>query len=535
MIRITQIKLDFRHSEKQLINLLAKILKVSSSQIKEYNIFRRSIDARRSSAIFFIYTVDVLVENETQLLKKHQNNNRISLTPDCTYRHVSVPSDKSHLQPVIIGTGPAGLFAGLILAQLNLRPILIERGKPVENRLKDVYAFWKTGQLQSESNVQFGEGGAGTFSDGKLTTQIKDKNNRCRKVLTEFVKAGAPQEILSQSKPHIGTDILVGVVRSIRNTIISHGGQFKFNTKLEQLNINGDKLVSAKLSTGEEIPAEHLVLAIGHSARDTFQMLNDTGVKIIPKPFSIGVRIEHPQEMIDKQQFGAFAGDPRLPKADYKLVHHCANGRSVYTFCMCPGGEVIASSSELETVVTNGMSRYSRNKPNANSALLVNVNTEDFPSDHPLAGIEFQRIWERKAFRLAGSNYNAPAQTVGDFLDGIPTRDFGHIKPSYTPAVTPTDIALCLPDYVTSSLREAIVHLDKKLSGFADPAAVLTAIESRSSSPVRILRDENCRSISIKGVYPAGEGAGYAGGIVSAAVDGIKVAESIAANLSKKM
>ncbi len=528
--------MDFRHTEDQLLKLLAKILQINPENVIFYRIARRSIDARKTSKIFFIYTVDVQLKNEDSILEKFIDNPRFSKTPDTDYRHVTKPFKKSPKKPVIIGTGPAGLFAGLILAQLKLKPILIERGKPVEKRLKDVYRFWKTGKLNPESNVQFGEGGAGTFSDGKLTTRIKDKNNRLNKVLEEFVKAGAPEEILCLKKPHIGTDNLVKVVRNIRKTIQNLGGRIHFESKFTDMKIKNNNLEAIKLHGGTEIKTDQLILAIGHSARDTFEMLHQKGINLQPKPFSIGVRIEHLQEMIDKVQFGKFAGDPRLGKADYKLVHHCKNNRSVYTFCMCPGGEVIASSSETGSVVTNGMSRFSRNKPNANSALLVNVTPDDFPSDHPLAGIEFQRIWEKKAYTLAGSNYFAPAQKVGDFLKNRQTGSFEKINPTYTPKVTPTDLSSCLPEYVNFALKEAIPALDKKLKGFADPEAVLTALESRSSSPVRILRDKETRqSISIKGVYPAGEGAGYAGGIVSAAVDGIKAAEQVALEISKNM
>jgi hypothetical protein len=461
------------------------------------------------------------------------------------------------------------LFAALALAQAGAKPILIERGKDVVRRVKDVQTFWKDGTLNPESNVPFGEGGAGTFSDGKLTTQIKDKHNRVRKVLEELVAAGAPEEILWQAKPHIGTDNLVRVVKHLREKILSLGGQVRFETKLTGLVVKDHRITGAVVSrvqgnagfqpalntaqagclrsVTETIATDGLVLALGHSARDTFEMLHQAGVTMELKPFSIGVRIEHPQALIDTAQYGKFAGHPRLGAADYKLVHHCQNGRSAYTFCMCPGGEVIAASSEPGGIVTNGMSVYRRNRPNANSALLVGVTPEDFVKfsildagpqiengklkmenkNTPLAGIAFQRHWEQKAFAVGGRNYFAPVQLVGDFLNRKPSLYLGQIIPSYTPGVTPCDLAETLPAFVIETLRLAIPEMDKKLRGFAMPEAVMTAVESRSSCPLRILRDESFQSVSVRGLYPAGEGAGYAGGIISAAVDGLKIAEAL--------
>ena len=441
-----------------------------------------------------------------------------------------MPATKHKDIPVIVGSGPCGLMAALVLAQAGLKPVLIERGKDVVSRVKDVQAFWQHGTLNPESNVPFGEGGAGTFSDGKLTTQIKDKHNRVRKVLDEFVAAGAPEEILYQARPHIGTDNLVRVVKHIRETILSLGGQVRFETKLTGITIKDGRVTGAIVNDGETIATDTLILALGHSARDTFEMLHTTGVAMEAKPFSIGVRIEHPQSLIDTAQYGTFAGHPKLGAADYKLVHHCNNGRAAYTFCMCPGGQVIAASSEPGGIVTNGMSAYRRNRTNANSALLVGITPEDFASTEPLAGIAFQRLWEQKAFEIGGKNYFAPVQCVGDFLESKASSSLGQVTPSYTPGVTPCDLVECLPTFVTETLRSAIPQLEKKLRGFAMRDAVMTAVESRSSSPVRILRDETFQSVSIGGLYPGGEGAGYAGGIISSAVDGIKIAEAVCAD-----
>ncbi len=524
MIRLKDLMLPCGHSDVMLEKLICGLLKIRPGAIAGINIVKKSVDARNKANILLVYTADVSLREDCAPISPLPSN-ALVITPDAD-RYVMPPALKKPLQPVIAGSGPCGLLAALVLAQLGCRPIVLERGKPVEQRVRDVQAFWKNGVLDPSSNVQFGEGGAGTFSDGKLASQIKDKLNRSKKVLAEFVAAGAPQEILYQAKPHIGTDNLVKMVRNIRNTIISLGGRVLFETQLTGIETDNGRITAA-VTSGGRIETNHLVLALGHSARDTFEMLYDAGVKMEAKPFSMGVRIEHPQSVINKSQYGKCETDPQLGAADYRLVQHCWNGRSAYTFCMCPGGEVIASSSEPGMVVTNGMSNYHRNRTNANSALLVGVDVEDFEAGSPLAGIEFQRKWEKRAFEVGGSNYFAPVQLVGDFLKGRPSVGIGNVQPSYTPGTTPCDIADCLPDFVVETLREAIPELDKKLRGFAAEDAVMTAVESRSSSPVRILRDETFQSPSFRGLYPGGEGAGYAGGIMSAAVDGIKIAEAV--------
>ncbi len=526
MIRIRDITLPFDHKEEALASRILERLDIAGHQLLDFTIVRKAIDARRKNRIVAVYTVDVGVKNEPELLSMFSQDIRISAGPCMNYRLPTVGNVHSR-SPVVVGSGPCGLFVALMLAQLGFKSVLIERGKEVGSRVKDVRNFWRKGQLDPESNVQFGEGGAGTFSDGKLTTRIKDKYNRSRKVLEEFVRAGAPEEILYQAMPHIGTDNLVKIVKNLRNTIISSGGQVRFGTKLTGIEIKDGKVAGAIVNDSETIETETIVLALGHSARDTFEMLHRLGIPMEAKPFSIGVRIEHPQSLIDKAQHGKFASHRLLGPAEYKLVHHCGNGRSAYTFCMCPGGEVIASSSESGGIVTNGMSRYSRNHLNANSALLVGVTPQDFGSTSPLAGIEFQRKWERKAFETGGNNYFAPVQLVGDFFSGRPSNSLGEVCPSYTPGITPCDLAQCLPGFVVETLRLAIPQMDKKLRGFAKNDAVMTAIESRSSSSIRIVRDETFQSPAIKGLYPAGEGAGYAGGIISTAVDGIKIAEAI--------
>ncbi len=526
MIRIRDITLPFDHKEEALTGSILERLGIPDSQLLTFTIVHKSIDARRKNRIVAVYTIDAEIENESELLSGFSQDIRISAAPCMNYQLPTVGNIHG-ASPVIVGSGPCGLFVALILAQLGLKPVLIERGKEVSSRIKDVRNFWHKGQLDPESNVQFGEGGAGTFSDGKLTTQIKGKYNRSRKVLEEFVRAGAPKEILYQAKPHIGTDNLVKIVKNLRNTIISSGGQVRFETKLTGIKIKDGKVVGAIVNDSETIETGTIVLALGHSARDTFEMLHRLDVPMEAKPFSIGVRIEHPQSLIDKTQYGRFASHRFLGPAEYKLVCHCENGRSAYTFCMCPGGEVIASSSEFGGIVTNGMSCYSRNHFNANSALLVGVTPRDFGGTGPLAGIEFQRKWERKAFETGGNNYFAPVQLVGDFCSGRPSNSLGEVCPSYTPGITPCNLAECLPGFVVETLRLAIPQMDKKLKGFASNDAVMTAVESRSSSPIRIVRDETLQSSAAKGLYPAGEGAGYAGGIISTAVDGIKIAEAI--------
>jgi hypothetical protein len=431
----------------------------------------------------------------------------------------------------VIGTGPCGLFAGLILAQMGFRPIILERGKEVRERTKDTWGLWRKHELNPESNVQFGEGGAGTFSDGKLYSQVKDPKHYSRKVLHEFIKAGAPPEIEYVSKPHIGTFRLVGMVEVMRANIIALGGEVRFQSRVTDIEIDHGQVQGVTLASGERIATQHVVLAIGHSARDTFEMLHQRGVYLEAKPFSIGFRIEHPQSLIDRARFGRNAGNPLLGAADYKLVHHASNGRSVYSFCMCPGGTVVAATSEEGRVVTNGMSQYSRNERNANSGIVVGITPEDYPGD-PLAGIEFQRKWESRAFELGGGNYNAPGQLVGDFIAQRPSSKLGAVLPSYTPGVTLGDLATALPDYVIDAVREALPAFEKTIKGFAMHDAVLTGVETRTSSPVRIKRDESYQSLNTKGLYPAGEGAGYAGGIMSAAIDGIEVAEAVALNMA---
>ncbi|MDK2821036.1 MAG: uncharacterized protein PWP31_1001 [Clostridia bacterium] len=477
--------------------------------------------------LYWVYTVDAKVKNEEKVLKKVKDK-KVSISPDLDYKYVKTGTKQLKTRPIIIGTGPAGLFAGLILAQMGYEPLLLERGADVDRRIEIVNKFWTTGDLDPGCNVQFGEGGAGTFSDGKLTTLIKDK--RCRKVLEEFIKAGAPEKIIYINKPHIGTDVLRKVVKNLRKTIIRYGGEVRFNCQVTDLLIENGQLKGV-IADNDEILTEVVLLGIGHSARDTFSMLNQRGVKMQPKPFSIGLRIEHPQKLINRSQYKEFAEIPTLDAADYKLAYHSSSGRSAYTFCMCPGGLVVAAASEVGGVVTNGMSEYARDGENANSALLVGVTPEDYGSPHPLAGVEFQRRWEHRAFELGGKDYRAPVQLVGDFLKGKPSTDLGSVKPTYKPGVSLGQLDECLPTCVIETLREAIVAFDQKLNGFALPDAVLTGVETRSSSPVKILRNDSYES-NIKGLYPMGEGAGYAGGIISAAVDGIRVAEQIAAKFA---
>lgn len=532
MLRITELKLPLDHPENMLKTAIFDRLGISTEELITYTIFRQGFDARKRNAILLVYTLDVETTNEQAILNRLQDDPHISLTPDSTYRFVTQASKDPAQRPVIIGTGPCGLFAGLILAQMGFRPIILERGKEVRERTKDTFGLWRKGVFNPESNVQFGEGGAGTFSDGKLHTQIKDPNHYGRKVLTEFVKAGAPPEILHVSKPHIGTFRLVTVVEQLRATIESLGGEIRFQNRVDDIIIDNGQVRGVTLASGETINTAHVLLAVGHSARDTFKMLYDRGVYIEAKPFSIGFRIEHPQSLIDTCRFGSNAGHPLLGAADYKLVHHCSNGRSVYSFCMCPGGTVVAATSEPGHVVTNGMSQYSRNERNANSGIVVGITPDDYPG-HPLAGIYFQRRLEAGAFKLGGETYEAPGQLVGDFLAKRPSSALGTVQPSYTPGVHLCDLSSALPDYAIAAIREAIPAFDKKIKGFAMKDAVLTGVETRTSSPIRIKRNEHYQSMNIKGLYPAGEGAGYAGGILSAAVDGIKVAEALALDMNQ--
>ncbi|MDR0846181.1 MAG: NAD(P)/FAD-dependent oxidoreductase [Lactobacillales bacterium] len=531
MLRITQIKISIHDDLEKIKSLISQRLKISASEIIDYRIFKESIDARRRGEIWFIYAVDVNVKNEARFLNGSYKN--VALTPDAEYKDPEIGAGKLANRPVVVGFGPAGMFAALLLAQHGYKPIVLERGESVDERVKSIEIFWTKGELKPNSNVQFGEGGAGTFSDGKLTTRVKDL--RGRKVLQELVRAGAPEEILYKAHPHVGTDLLRDIVKNIRKEIISRGGEIRFNTQVEKFVSSNGALSGLVLAGGEELPAERAILAIGHSARDTFAELHREGVDMSAKPFAVGVRIEHPQAVIDKAQYKEFAGHERLGAAEYHLTHKANNGRGVYTFCMCPGGMVVASTSEEGCLVTNGMSEQARNQPNANSGLLVQVTPEDFGSEHPLAGIEFQRKLEAKAFELGGSTYQAPAQLVGDFLKGQASTEMRSVKPSYSLGVKPTDLSELFPHYITSALKNGLIGMDRKLRGFAMPDAVMTGVESRSSSPVRINRDhDSLESLSIAGIYPSGEGAGFAGGIVSAAIDGLKCAESIITQFSPK-
>ena len=536
MLRLTEIKLSLDHCKDDLRTAIVERLGIASEDLLSYTIFRRAIDARKRSAIHLIYTLDVEVADEPYVLdkgKKRNQNRNLSKTPDTGYHFVARAPKGLNQRPVVIGTGPCGLFSGLLLAQMGFNPIILERGKIVRERTQDTWALWRKSILNSESNVQFGEGGAGTFSDGKLYSQIKDPRFIARKVLTEFVKAGAPEEILYLAKPHIGTFRLVGIVEKMRGTIESLGGEFRFQNKVTDLLIENGQVRGVTLTGGEMLDTDHVVLAVGHSARDTFRMLHQRGVYIEAKPFSVGFRIEHPQSLIDRVRFGQFAGNKLMGAADYKLVHHCKNGRSVYSFCMCPGGTVVAATSEEGHVVTNGMSQYSRNEQNANAGIVVGITPEaDYPGN-ALAGIDFQRHWEVMAFEAGGRNYNAPAQRVGDFLANRPSTALGEVVPSYKPGVTMTDLSNCAPDYAIEAIREAIPAFDRKINGFAMDDAVLTGVETRTSSPIRIKRNTAYESINTSGLYPAGEGAGYAGGILSAAVDGIEVAEAVALSMLK--
>ncbi|HJT44330.1 MAG TPA: NAD(P)/FAD-dependent oxidoreductase [Rhizomicrobium sp.] len=499
-------------------------MKLPADALLDWRIFKRAHDARNKNAITYIYTVDVTLADEGRAPKEARP------TPDMGYRFVA--HAPPHFQrPLVIGAGPCGLFAALILAQSGFRPILLERGKDVRARTKDTWGLWRRSVLDPESNVQFGEGGAGTFSDGKLYSQIKDPRYLGRKVLTEFVKAGAPEEILTEAHPHIGTFRLVTMVESMRQTIQDLGGEYRFQSKVVDLLLAPDRrLRGVRLQSGEEIESSHVVLALGHSARDTFEMLHAQGVAIEAKPFSLGFRIEHPQGLIDKARFGRSI--PQLGAADYRLVHHARNGRSVYSFCMCPGGTVVAAASEPGRLVTNGMSQYSRNERNANAGIVVGITPDlDYPG-HPLAGIALQRHWEEQAFVAGGATYAAPAQLVGDFLAAKASTVLGEIVPSYRPGVTPTDLSSCLPAYAIEAIRDALPAFGRQIKGFDRADAVLTGVETRTSSPIRIQRGENFQSINTPGLFPAGEGAGFAGGILSAAVDGIKVAEALAKSIA---
>ena len=536
MLRLTDIRLPLGHSSDKLELAILKRLQITSAELRAHSVARLAYDARKRNAIVTVYSLDVDVVDEAQLLLRFKDEAHIKLTPDTDYNFVTHAPSNLTMRPIVIGTGPCGFMAGLLLAQMGFKPLILERGQEVRQRTKDTWGLWREHKLNPESNVQFGEGGAGTFSDGKLYTQIKDPRHLGVKVLQEFVKAGAPKEILHISKPHVGTFRLVGMVEKIRAEIIRLGGEYRFDSRVTDIDIDEGQVRGVTLESGEHIESNHVVLAIGHSARDTFKMLFERGVYIEAKPFSIGFRIEHPQSIIDQCRYGKFAGNEELGSADYKLVHHCKNGRSVYSFCMCPGGTVVAATSEEGHVVTNGMSQYSRSERNANSGIVVGITPDDFSDDNsednPLAGIALQHELEKRAFVLGGSNYDAPVQLVGDFLKEQPSTELGCVQPSYTPGVRLTDLSSALPDYAIEAIREALPIFGHKIKDFAMNDAVLTGVETRTSSPIRIKRDrDDYQSINTKGLYPAGEGAGYAGGILSAAVDGIEVAEAVALSM----
>ena len=546
MLRITELRLPLGHAEAALSAAVLARLGIPDGALKAHTVFRRAWDARKKAAIVLSYTVDCEVEGEAAVLARFQGNAHVRVAPDTRYRFVGhAPADfaaSERPRPVVIGFGPCGIFAALILAQMGLRPIVLERGKRVRERTKDTWGLWRQGVLNPESNVQFGEGGAGTFSDGKLWSQISDSRHLTRKVLNEFVKAGAPEEILFVAKPHIGTFRLVGVVEKMRADIEALGGEVRFQQHVTDVSIEDGAIRGVTLASGEQLRTDHVVLALGHSARDTFAMLQARGVYLEAKPFSVGFRIEHPQGVIDRARFGASAGHPILGAADYKLVHHAGNGRDVYSFCMCPGGTVVAATSEPGRVVTNGMSQYSRNERNANAGIVVGISPQDYRQDrlnpqtregpvNPLDGVAFQRFWESRAYELGGGSYQAPGQMVGDFIRRQKSAALGSVMPSYQPGVHLTDLADAarpsLPGFALDAIREALPAFDKQIPGFSMPDAMLTGVETRTSSPLRITRGRDLQSLNVRGLYPAGEGAGYAGGIMSAGVDGIEVAEAL--------
>jgi uncharacterized protein len=548
MLRITELRLPLDHAADALRAAIVARLGVIDAELLAFTVFKRSYDARKKSAIVLAYTIDSELRDEAAVLARLAGQPHIRPTPDTGYHFIGhAPRDRPlHTRPIVVGFGPCGIFAALILAQMGLRPIVLERGAAVRERTQDTWGLWRKGVLDPESNVQFGEGGAGTFSDGKLWSQISDPRHLTRKVLTEFVKAGAPEEILFVAKPHIGTFRLVGVVEKMRAEIESLGGEVRFGQRVTDVLIEGGHIRGVTLRDGEQLATNHVVLALGHSARDTFAMLHERGVFMEAKPFSIGFRVEHPQSIVDKARFGPNAGNAILGAADYKLVHHTRGlqgpGRSVYSFCMCPGGTVVAATSEPGRVVTNGMSQYSRNERNANAGIVVGIEPQDYRQDgqrdgpvNPLDGIAFQRHWESRAFELGGGAYQAPGQLVGDFIAGRSSTALGSVLPSYQPGVTLTDLGepgnASLPAYAINAIREALPAFERQIKGFAMHDAVLTGVETRTSSPLRITRGRDFQSLNVKGLYPAGEGAGYAGGIMSAGVDGIEVAEALARSM----
>ncbi len=564
MLRLTELKLPLDHPADALPALICTTLGIAAQELIGHTVFKRSIDARKAALLqVYITDIEVTPALQTALLEKFSGNPHILPTPDMAYRLVTQAANFVGPRPVVVGFGPCGIFAALILAQMGLKPIVLERGKTVRERTQDTWGLWRKRELNPESNVQFGEGGAGTFSDGKLYSQIKDPRYLGRKVMHEFVKAGAPPEILVDAHPHIGTFKLVKVVENLRQQIIALGGEIRFQQRVTDVlieegprgrQLRGLTVLNQASGTSYELATDQAVLALGHSSRDTCAMLYQRGVAMEAKPFSIGFRIEHPQSVIDKARWGRHAGNPNLGAADYKLVHHASNGRSVYSFCMCPGGTVVAATSEVGRVVTNGMSQYSRNERNANAGIVVGIDPIDYPSDeaafhaalgdkipsritpgltqHPLAGIVLQRALESNAYVLGGANYDAPGQLVGDFIKGKASTQWGGVEPSYKPGVQLVDLRAALPDYAIAAMREALPAFAKKIRGFDMPDAVLTGVETRTSSPLKMPRSEDLQSTNTRGLYPAGEGASYAGGILSAGVDGIRVAEALARNLT---
>ena len=542
MLRLNEIKLALDHNEDDLIQAIVDKLAIQRDDLLSFTIFKRSPDARKKTNILLIYQLDVVLEDsvEASVLEQFSEQNFVKVSPDTSYKFVAQAEEsypnKDQQRPIIVGFGPCGILAALVLAQMGLKPIVLDRGQDVRQRTKDTWELWKNGKLNTESNVQFGEGGAGTFSDGKLWSQVKDKRFLGRKVLTEFVKAGAPEEILMVSKPHIGTFKLVSMVEKMRAEIIALGGEIRFGSKVDTIHRehnpdDSGQITGLTLSNGDTLQSRHIIMAIGHSARDTFEMLLEYGVYIESKPFSIGFRVEHPQSVIDKAQYGDNAGNEILGAAEYHLVHHCKNGRSVYSFCMCPGGTVVAAASEEGGVVVNGMSQYSRNERNANAAIVVGIDPEQDYPEHVLSGIDLQRDLEKLAYGSGGGDYKAPAQLIGDFLQGKPSTELGAVTPSYSPGITLGDLSKALPDFAIAAIREAIPVFNRKIEGYAMDDAILTGVETRTSAPICIRRDKSFQSINTYGLYPAGEGAGYAGGILSAAIDGIKVAEAVAKSI----